>query len=119
MVVIVITVAVRGPGVEFELKGDPTQRWTFLESGFFEAIGVISFAFVVSRKLGDPSFEWWMLIAFGSRPRSATTTRVRHPLTHTGPSHLTIDLADRLGSRPSQYSSTAPSGPRQSIALLG
>lgn len=48
MVVIVITVAVRGPGVESELKGDSSQRWTFLESGFFEAIGVISFAFVVS-----------------------------------------------------------------------
>ena len=49
MVVIVVTVAVRGPGVEYELKGDLTERWTFIESGFFEAIGVISFAFVVSQ----------------------------------------------------------------------
>lgn len=48
MVVIVITVAVRGPGVEAELKGDPSERWSFINSGFFEAIGVISFAFVVS-----------------------------------------------------------------------
>ncbi|GAA5955811.1 hypothetical protein JCM21900_001721 [Sporobolomyces salmonicolor] len=46
MVVIVVSVAIRGPGVEDTLKGDPTQRWTVLESGFFEAIGVISFAFV-------------------------------------------------------------------------
>lgn len=46
MVVIVVTVAVRGPGVELELKGDPSERWSLLNSGFFEAIGVISFAFV-------------------------------------------------------------------------
>lgn len=48
MVVIVISVAVRGPGVEDVLKGDPTERWTFINTGLFEAIGVISFAFVVS-----------------------------------------------------------------------
>lgn len=71
MVVIVISVGVRGPGVEDELKGESSERWTFLESvccpllssqrlnarqdcsadrlvyqGVFEAIGVISFAFV-------------------------------------------------------------------------
>ncbi|GAA5844051.1 hypothetical protein JCM9279_003715 [Rhodotorula babjevae] len=46
MVFIVISVGVRGPGVADELKGDPEQRWTILESGLFEAIGVISFAFV-------------------------------------------------------------------------
>lgn len=49
MVVIVVSVAVRGPGVADSLKGDSDMRWTVLESGFFEAIGVISFAFVVSR----------------------------------------------------------------------
>jgi len=48
MVVIVVSVAVRGPGVADSLKGDPDMRWTVLEAGFFEAIGVISFAFVVS-----------------------------------------------------------------------
>lgn len=48
MVVIVVSVAIRGPGVEDSLKGDPDMRWTVLEAGFFEAIGVISFAFVVS-----------------------------------------------------------------------
>lgn len=47
MVVIVISVGVRGPGVEADLKGDPAERWTFVRGGFFEAIGVISFAFVV------------------------------------------------------------------------
>ena len=47
MVFIVISVGVRGPGVAEELKGDPEKRWTLLESGLFEAIGVISFAFVV------------------------------------------------------------------------
>ncbi|GAA5821852.1 hypothetical protein JCM10212_007043 [Sporobolomyces blumeae] len=46
MVVIVVSVAVRGPGVADSLKGDPGTRWTVLENGFFEAIGVISFAFV-------------------------------------------------------------------------
>lgn len=57
MVVIVISVAVRGPGVEYELKGDPSERWTFVQTGFFEAIGVISFAFVChhnSRKFIHP-----------------------------------------------------------------
>lgn len=48
MVVIVASVAIRGPGVEQSLKGNPAERWTFVGSGFFEAIGVISFAFVVS-----------------------------------------------------------------------
>ncbi|KAK4701369.1 solute carrier family 38 (sodium-coupled neutral amino acid transporter), member 11, partial [Phenoliferia sp. Uapishka_3] len=46
MVVIVVSVGVRGPGVEADLKGDPSERWTFIRGGFFEAIGVISFAFV-------------------------------------------------------------------------
>ncbi|GAA5866457.1 hypothetical protein JCM3774_004690 [Rhodotorula dairenensis] len=46
MVVIVISVGVRGPTVEDALKGESSERWTFLESGVFEAIGVISFAFV-------------------------------------------------------------------------
>ncbi|GAA6016112.1 hypothetical protein JCM10207_004448 [Rhodosporidiobolus poonsookiae] len=46
MVVIVFSVGLRGPGVDDSLKGDPAERWTLLESGVFEAIGVISFAFV-------------------------------------------------------------------------
>lgn len=48
MVVIVVSVALRGPGVEDSLKGDPAERWSFIRPGVFEAIGVISFAFVVS-----------------------------------------------------------------------
>ncbi|SCV71054.1 BQ2448_3816 [Microbotryum intermedium] len=46
MVVIVVSVGVRGPSVADDLKGDASERWTFINSGFFEAIGVISFAFV-------------------------------------------------------------------------
>ncbi|KAK4057963.1 hypothetical protein OIO90_001182 [Microbotryomycetes sp. JL221] len=46
MVFIVVSVGVRGPGVDDDLKGDPSERWTFIKPGFFEAIGVMSFAFV-------------------------------------------------------------------------
>ncbi|GAA5870042.1 hypothetical protein JCM8547_001446 [Rhodosporidiobolus lusitaniae] len=46
MVVIIVSVGLRGPGVQDDLRGDPSQRWTILEPGVFEAIGVISFAFV-------------------------------------------------------------------------
>ncbi|KAK4055630.1 hypothetical protein OIV83_000176 [Microbotryomycetes sp. JL201] len=46
MVFIVVSVGIRGPGVNDSLKGDPSERWTFIRSGFFEAIGVMSFAFV-------------------------------------------------------------------------
>lgn len=46
MCVIVVTVALRGPGVELALKGSTEARWTFINTGVFEAIGVISFAFV-------------------------------------------------------------------------
>ncbi|KAM0788841.1 hypothetical protein ACM66B_002926 [Microbotryomycetes sp. NB124-2] len=46
MVFIVVSVGIRGPGVEDNLKGDPSERWTFIRPGFFEAIGVMSFAFV-------------------------------------------------------------------------
>lgn len=48
MVFIVVSVGLRGPSVEDDLKGDSSERWTFIRSGFFEAIGVMSFAFVVS-----------------------------------------------------------------------
>ncbi|KAG0146251.1 hypothetical protein CROQUDRAFT_44651 [Cronartium quercuum f. sp. fusiforme G11] len=46
MVIIVISVAVKGPTVDLSLKGDPKKRWSVIESGLTEAIGVISFAFV-------------------------------------------------------------------------
>lgn len=58
MVIIVISVAVQGPGVDASLKGDPSERWTFVRSGFFEAIGVISFAFVVGPSLPCSSDRW-------------------------------------------------------------
>jgi len=45
MFIIVISVLVEGPHVPIGLKGDPSQKWSFLGSGIFQAIGVISFAF--------------------------------------------------------------------------
>lgn len=45
MCIIVISVLVEGPHVPGELKGDPSQRWTVMGPGIFQAIGVISFAF--------------------------------------------------------------------------
>ncbi|KAF7792391.1 hypothetical protein EIP86_003428 [Pleurotus ostreatoroseus] len=46
MVIIVTSVLVESPHVTAELKGDPGQRFTVLGPGVFQAIGVISFAFV-------------------------------------------------------------------------
>ncbi|KAH9940510.1 amino acid transporter [Epithele typhae] len=46
MVVIVLAVLIEGPQVPDELKGDPNVRFTFIGDGIFQAIGVISFAFV-------------------------------------------------------------------------
>ncbi|KAF9042872.1 transmembrane amino acid transporter protein-domain-containing protein [Rhodocollybia butyracea] len=46
MLIIVISVLVEGPHVPPTLKGDPSLRFSFVNSGIFQAIGVISFAFV-------------------------------------------------------------------------
>ncbi|KAF9222527.1 amino acid transporter [Gyrodon lividus] len=46
MLTIVTAVLVDGPHVAPELKGDPSKRLTFVGPGVFQAIGVISFAFV-------------------------------------------------------------------------
>lgn len=46
MITIVASVLIESPRVPPELKGDPTQRFTVLGPGVFQAIGVISFAFV-------------------------------------------------------------------------
>ena len=46
MVVIVISVIVQSERVAPELQGDPKVRFTFINYGIFQAIGVISFAFV-------------------------------------------------------------------------
>ncbi|KAJ3520402.1 hypothetical protein NMY22_g12774 [Coprinellus aureogranulatus] len=45
MCIIVISVLIEGPHVPPELKGNPTERFTLINSGIFQAIGVISFAF--------------------------------------------------------------------------
>jgi hypothetical protein len=41
MVVIIVSVAIRGPQIDESLKGDQTDRWNFANPGVFEAIGVI------------------------------------------------------------------------------
>lgn len=46
MLVIVTSVFIEGPHVPQELKGDPSERFTIVGPGVFQAIGVISFAFV-------------------------------------------------------------------------
>ncbi|KAF8313105.1 hypothetical protein DL93DRAFT_2081473 [Clavulina sp. PMI_390] len=46
MLIIVLSVVIEGEHVTEDLKGDPSQRYTFIGSEVFQAIGVISFAFV-------------------------------------------------------------------------
>lgn len=46
MLIIVTSVLIEGPHVPPELKGDPSKRLTVIGPGVFQAIGVISFAFV-------------------------------------------------------------------------
>ena len=45
-VIIVTAVLVESPHVTPDLKGDPSKRFTVFGPGLFQAIGVISFAFV-------------------------------------------------------------------------
>ena len=46
MLIIVASVLIEGPNATADLKGDPGARYTLLGDGVFQAIGVISFAFV-------------------------------------------------------------------------
>ncbi|KAL1673939.1 transmembrane amino acid transporter protein-domain-containing protein [Schizophyllum commune] len=46
MLVIVAAVTIEGPKVPDTMKGDPSKRLSFLGPGLFQAIGVVSFAFV-------------------------------------------------------------------------
>ncbi|KAI0305606.1 transmembrane amino acid transporter protein-domain-containing protein [Multifurca ochricompacta] len=46
MLIIVTSVIFEGPLASPLLKGDPSKRFSFIEPGIFQAIGVISFAFV-------------------------------------------------------------------------
>lgn len=45
MVTIVASVLIESPNTSPELKGDPSKRFSVIEPGIFQAIGVISFAF--------------------------------------------------------------------------
>jgi len=56
MIIIVIAVLVEGPHVPPELKGSQVGKFSIFETGIFQAIGVISFAFgEVLFKLGAGS----------------------------------------------------------------
>ena len=46
MLIIVASIIIDGPQVSPTLKGDPSKRFSIIEPGIFQAIGVISFAFV-------------------------------------------------------------------------
>ncbi|TFK26467.1 amino acid transporter [Coprinopsis marcescibilis] len=46
MIIIVVSVTIEGPHAPPESKGDPNKRFTVIDSGIFQAIGVMSFAFV-------------------------------------------------------------------------
>lgn len=46
MIIIVSAVLIRAPQSPAELRGDPGLRFTIIQPGLFQAIGVISFAFV-------------------------------------------------------------------------
>ncbi|KAJ7045530.1 amino acid transporter [Mycena alexandri] len=46
MIIIVTSVLIESPHTSSDLKGDPSKRFSFIEPGIFQAIGVISFAFV-------------------------------------------------------------------------
>lgn len=69
MAIIVITVIVEGPTLSLSLKGDPGTGFTILEPGFFEAIGVISFAYVchhnsmlIYGSLRTPTLDRWNMV---------------------------------------------------------
>jgi sodium-coupled neutral amino acid transporter 11 len=46
MTIIVVSVIVEGSRVSPDLRGNASARWSIINSGIFQAIGVISFAFV-------------------------------------------------------------------------
>ncbi|KAG9316352.1 amino acid transporter [Chiua virens] len=71
MLIIVTSVLIEGPHVDPDLKGDPSKRLTFVGPGIFQAIGVISFAFVCHHN---------SLLIYGSlrTPTLDRFTRVTH-----------------------------------------
>lgn len=66
MCIIVVTVVFDGPSLPTDLKGDPSARFTVISPGFFEAVGVISFAYVchhnsllIYGSLRTPTLDRW------------------------------------------------------------
>lgn len=65
MAIIIVTVLVEGPGLPAESKGS-NSPFTLIDSGFFEAVGVISFAYVchhntllIYGSLVTPTIDRW------------------------------------------------------------
>lgn len=71
MVVILLSVAIKGPRLPPDQRGDPAYRFTVVDSGIASAIGVISFAFVCHHNT---------LLIFGSlrEPTMDRFARVTH-----------------------------------------
>ena len=71
MLIIVTSVLIEGPNADPDLKGDPSKRLTLVGPGVFQAIGVISFAFVCHHN---------SLLIYGSlrTPTLDRFTRVTH-----------------------------------------
>lgn len=64
MVIIVLAVLLEGPHVPPEMKGDQVGKFSFIEPGIFQAIGVISFAFGAHAPLLSLSmkiYNWFSL----------------------------------------------------------
>lgn len=65
MAIIIVTVLIEGPSLPAELKGS-NPPFTLIDSGFFEAVGVISFAYVchhntllIYGSLVTPTIDRW------------------------------------------------------------
>ena len=66
MAIIVLTVVIDGPKLDADLKGSRDAQFTIISGGFFEAIGVISFAYVchhnsllIFGSLRTPTLDRW------------------------------------------------------------
>jgi sodium-coupled neutral amino acid transporter 11 len=104
MLIIVFSVIYEGPLVSPLLKGDPSKRFSFIEPGIFQAIGVISFAFVCHHN---------SLLIYGSLKtptldRFATVTHVSTALSFVACTTMAVSgyvvFTDRTqGKHPQQF----------------
>lgn len=77
MLIIVCSVLIEGSRIEDGLRGPVEARYTIIKPRVFEAIGVISFAFVRARLSFTPRHDRFLTCARRSTSldRSAITTR--------------------------------------------